>query len=227
MRPFEELLEESVAAHGHLCAGQVIGVRMAMLGCHLIGISNPHADEWRKKIMVYIEIDRCATDAIGSVTGCKLGKRTMKFRDYGINAATFVNLETDKAVRIVSTESSRHRAADYAPEETNENRQQLIGYMRMPDEVLFDIQEVSVAIPEWEMAGPARRKVVCTRCGQVVRDGREVCIGEDFLCRPCAGDAYFLPRPPNSSSEPAVMSRKLKDDSIPVRRPYHDASSVH
>jgi formylmethanofuran dehydrogenase subunit E len=210
MRPFEELLEESVAAHGHLCAGQVIGVRMAMLGCQLIGIPDPHADEWRKKIMVYIEIDRCATDAIGSVTGCKLGKRTMKFRDYGINAATFVNLETDKAVRIVSTESSRHRAVVYAPEEINENRQQLIGYMRMPDEVLFDIQEVSVDIPEWEMAGPARRKVVCTRCGQVVRDGREVCIGEDFLCRPCAGDAYFLPIAPQQQFRARCYASKVE-----------------
>lgn len=193
MKPFAELLEESVAAHGHLCAGQVIGVRMAMLGCHLIGIPDPHADEWRKKIMVFIEIDRCATDAIGSVTGCRLGKRTMKFRDYGINAATFVNLETDKAVRIVSTESSRGQAALFAPGEADKSRQQLIGYMQMPDEILFDIQEVRVAISEWEMAGPARRKVVCTRCGQVVRDGREVCSGEDFLCKPCAGDAYFLP----------------------------------
>lgn len=193
MKTFKELLEESVETHGHLCAGQVIGVRMAMLGCHLIGIPDPKANEWRKKIIVYVEIDRCATDAIGSVTGCRLAKRTMKFRDFGINAATFVNIETGKAVRIVSTESSRHEAAYYAPEEKDESRQQLIGYMQMPDEVLFDVQDVLVDIPEWEMAGPSRRKVICTCCGQVVRDGKEVCSGEDFLCKPCAGEAYFTP----------------------------------
>ena len=107
MRSYEELLEESVAAHGHLCVGQVIGVRMAMLGCRLIGIEDPRDSRWRKKVMVFVEIDRCATDAIQSVTGCRMGKRTLKFRDFGINAATFLNLETKQAYRIVSTEESR------------------------------------------------------------------------------------------------------------------------
>jgi formylmethanofuran dehydrogenase subunit E len=193
MKSFEELLKESVAVHGHLCAGQVIGVRMAMLGCQLIGIPDPSAKEWRKKIMVYVEIDRCATDAISSVTGCKLGKRTMKFRDYGINAASFINLETGQAVRIVSTESSRHTAASYAPIDAEGGDQQLLGYMKMPDEALFDIQYVQIIIPEYEMAGPATRKVVCAHCGQVVRDGREVLKEDEFLCRPCAGDTYFTP----------------------------------
>ncbi|MCK5318749.1 MAG: hypothetical protein KAJ55_12600, partial [Anaerolineales bacterium] len=30
---FETLLKGSAEAHGHLCPGQVVGVRMAMLGC--------------------------------------------------------------------------------------------------------------------------------------------------------------------------------------------------
>ena len=116
MQSYEVLLEESVAAHGHLCAGQVIGVRMAMLGCKLVGIDEPKSETERKKIMVYVEIDRCATDALQSVTGCRMGKRTLKFRDFGINAATFLNLENGLAYRIVSTESSRELADKYAPE---------------------------------------------------------------------------------------------------------------
>jgi formylmethanofuran dehydrogenase subunit E len=193
MKTFKVLLEESVLAHGHLCAGQVIGVRMAMVGCRLIGIDDPKAPPNQKKLMVYVEIDRCATDAIESVTGCRMGKRTLKFRDYGINAATFLNIETEIAYRIVSTEESKTLANVYAPEQTDVHRRQLVGYQRMPDEALFHIQPVKVLINEWEMPGPPRKKAVCQLCGQVVRDGREIIEDNKVLCQPCAGKAYFLP----------------------------------
>jgi formylmethanofuran dehydrogenase subunit E len=193
MKTFEVLLEESVAAHGHLCAGQVIGVKMAMLGCRLVGIDAPKDSASRKKLMVYVEIDRCATDAIQSVTGCQMGKRTLKFRDYGINAATFLNLETAAAYRIVSTEESRALVDRYAPEETNGTRRQLIGYQRMPDKELFRIQSVKIRISPWEMPGPSRKKAVCRLCGQLVRDGREVIKNDQVLCRHCADLGYFIP----------------------------------
>ncbi|MBB1094384.1 formylmethanofuran dehydrogenase subunit E, partial [Rhodopseudomonas palustris] len=154
MDNFARLLKESVKKHGHLCAGQVIGVRMAMLGCRLIGIEDPKEERFRKKIVVFVEIDRCATDAIASVTGCQLGKRTMKFKDFGINAATFLNLDTKIAYRIVSTESSREHAHEYAPEETSRQKQQLVGYQTMPDNLLFDVQQVEVSLAEGDMPGP-------------------------------------------------------------------------
>lgn len=191
MRTFEELLEASVAAHGHLCAGQVIGVRMAMLGCVLLGIDEPRSREWRKKLIVFVEIDRCATDAIGSVTGCSIGRRSLKFRDYGINAATFMNLETGEAVRIVTTEESREKAAQLAQNRSNAARQQLEGYQRMSDADLFTVQHVAVDIRPWEMPGPPSKRAVCVRCGQAVLDGREVIEHEEALCRPCAGERYF------------------------------------
>ena len=190
---FERLLDESVKRHGHLCAGQVIGVRMAMLGCHLVGIDHPREPQNRKKMMVYLEIDRCASDAIESVTGCRLGKRTLKFRDFGINAATFLNLETDAAFRIVSTENSRQLAKEYAPDETTPQGQQLEGYKVMPDEQLFQVQQVKVHLEAWEMPGPPRRRIECDRCGQVVRDGREKKVGTKTLCRICVGESYFTP----------------------------------
>jgi formylmethanofuran dehydrogenase subunit E len=191
MKSFDELLQESVERHGHLCAGQVIGVRMAMLGCRLVGIEDPKAPQARKKLIVYVEIDRCATDAIESVTGCRMGKRTLKFKDFGINAATFVNLDTLAAVRIVSTESSRDLASKYAPEAETRQRQQLEGYKRMPDEALFEVQRVRVNLPEWDMPGPPSRHAVCRKCGQMVRDGKEILVGSDLLCRHCAGESYF------------------------------------
>jgi formylmethanofuran dehydrogenase subunit E len=122
-----------------------------------------------------------------------MGKRTLKFRDYGINAATFLNVETGLAYRIVSTEESKTLADAYAPEEADSHRRQLVGYQRMPNEALFHIKPVKVLLDELEMPGQPRRKAVCQRCGQVVRDGREVIKENKVLCRPCAGKAYFLP----------------------------------
>lgn len=191
MNNFESLLGESVSKHGHLCAGQVIGVRMAMLGCRLIGIEDPKDQRFRKKIVVYVEIDRCATDAIASVTGCQLGKRTMKFKDFGINAATFVNLTTHIAYRVVSTESSRDHAPKYAPKETSPKQQQLVGYQNMPDDLLFDVQQVEVSIAEGDMPGPPRHHTTCDRCGQMVRDGKEVHVGQEIVCLPCSDKSYF------------------------------------
>lgn len=191
MLSFKEELQRSVESHGHLCAGQVIGVRMAMLGCQLIGINDPRSHEFRKKIIVYVEIDRCATDAISSVTGCRLGKRTLKFMDFGINAATFLNLETGKAVRLVSTESSRDLAPRYAPGETVPNRQQLIGYQNMPDSLLFNIQEVAVNLAEEDMPGPPRSHALCQLCGQKIRDGKEIRTEDALLCAPCSEKRYF------------------------------------
>ena len=212
MKTLEVLLDETKATHGHVCAGQVLGVRMAMLGCRLVGIDDPKAPPNLKKLMVYVEIDRCATDAIQSVTGCRMGKRTLKFRDYGINAATFLNLETGMAYRIVSTEESKKLADEYAPEETDVSQKQVLGYQRMPDEVLFRIQQVKVLLDELEMPGPSRRKTVCQRCGQVVRDGREIIQENKVLCRPCAGMAYFLPCVLNEFDPPLLTQRKTDDD---------------
>lgn len=182
-----------------MCPGQVVGVRMAMLGCRLIGLDEPSRLPQIKKILVYIEIDRCAADAIAYVTGVKLGRRSLKFMDHGIMAATFVNLETGKAVRIVSTESSRDLAGQYAPGIDDPKEQQLAGYKAMPDDVLFTVQEVIVDVPVHEMPGPSKFKTQCQACGQMVRDKKEVVLGGRVLCKPCAYGAYFRPAIQNVS----------------------------
>jgi formylmethanofuran dehydrogenase subunit E len=191
MQDFETLLEGSAEAHGHLCPGQVVGVRMAMLGCGLIGLDDPRHPDQIKKLVVYVEIDRCATDAIAFVTGVKLGRRSLKFVDNGIMAATFVNLESGKAVRILSTEQSRDRVPQYAPGVAEKQRQQLVAYKVMPDEVLFQVQPVYVEVPANDLPGPSRFKAQCEQCGQVVRDKKEVLRGGRVLCRLCAHGAYF------------------------------------
>ena len=191
MEDFEVLLEKSAATHGHLCPGQAVGVRMAMLGCRLIGLDDPASHTQIKKLIVYVEMDRCTADAVACTTGVKLGRRSLKFVDYGIMAATFVNLETGKAIRIISTEESRDLAEAYAPEIADKHARQLEAYKRMPDSVLFRVQQVEVAVPDEDFPGPTRFKAVCSRCGQVVRDRREVIQDGRLLCRPCTEDVYF------------------------------------
>jgi formylmethanofuran dehydrogenase subunit E len=191
MQSFAVLLASSAAAHGHLCPGQVVGVRMALLGCRLIGLDDPSSDEQVKRLMVYVEMDRCAADAVAHVSGARLGRRSLKFVDYGIMAATFVNLESGAAYRVISTEEARDLALSYAPEISPKYQQQLEAYQRMPDRVLFMVQQVRVAISEFDLPGPTRHRVSCARCGQVVRDHREVVVDGAALCRPCAHGAYF------------------------------------
>ena len=191
MKSFSVLLNSSAAAHGHLCPGQAVGVRMAMLGCKLIGLDEPASRDQIKKLLVYVEMDRCTADAVAHVTGVKLGRRSLKFMDYGIMAATFVNLESNKAYRIVSTEESRDLAAAYAPEIADKSTRQLEAYKRMPDSVLFRVQQVDVNVPEEDLPGPTRFKATCAQCGQVVRDRREVSEDGRLLCKPCTGKVYF------------------------------------
>lgn len=188
---FEKLLEESVKTHGHLCPGQVLGVRMAMLGLGEIGIEDPRGKD-RKNLIVFVEMDRCATDAIQSVTGCSLGHRTMKFMDYGKMAATFLNLKTGKAVRIVALEEARAKAKKLFPEIVNRYSAQIEAYKIMPDNELFDIMDVEVRVKPEDMPGRPLARIKCDVCGEYVQDMREVRRDGKVLCKPCAEGGYYV-----------------------------------
>ena len=192
MQNFNTLLEKSSLAHGHLCPGQVVGVRMALLGCRLIGLDDPAGSDQIKKLLVYVEMYRCAADAVAHVTGVKLGRRSLKFMDYGIMAATFVNLESNSSIRVLSTEEARDLASRYAPEIEGKPEQQIEAYKRMPDCVLFRVQKVQVKLNDFDLPGPTRRKVLCSSCGQVIRDSREIVIEGQALCKPCTEESYFI-----------------------------------
>jgi formylmethanofuran dehydrogenase subunit E len=188
---FEHLLEESVKTHGHLCPGQVLGVRLSMLGLKLIQIEEPKGKD-RKKFIVYVEIDRCATDAIQSVTGCSLGKRSLKFVDFGKMAATFVNQETGKAVRILAREESKDRAKNYISDIEDKYKCQLEAYKIMPDEELFQWTDVKVEVPDEDLPGRPKRRIKCDQCGEHVQDSRDTESEGKVLCRACAEGAYYI-----------------------------------
>ena len=215
MQTFDALLREAEVAHGHLCAGQILGVRMAMLGCERLGIGDPKGlvnPKDRKRLVTFIEIDRCATDAIAVVTGCRLGKRAIKFRDWGKMAATFVDLGCSlsdlttrlapqpgtpvyKAIRIAALESSKQRARELYPHIENKNQQQMLAYRELPDEDLFSQEWVGVPIHPREMPGYKSARISCEACGEGINYDREVHYQEKILCAACASPEtrYYQP----------------------------------
>ena len=190
MKSVDEYLELARQAHGHLCAGQVLGVRLAMLGLRELGVEDPVKE--RKRLVTYVEIDRCATDAVALVTGCRLGKRTLKFLDWGKVAATFVDLQSGRAIRIVAREDSKARAREMFPELDKELAQQK-AYHSLPDDALFAKQWVRVEVRPEDLPGYKAARIVCEECGEGINFKREVVIKGRTLCRACGGSRYYEP----------------------------------
>jgi formylmethanofuran dehydrogenase subunit E len=190
MKTLDQYLEEAALAHGHICAGQVLGVRLAMLGLRELGIEDPVRE--RKRLVTYVEIDRCVTDAVALVAGCRLGKRALKFFDWGKVAATFVDLQSGRAVRIAAREDSKKRAREMFPALEKEEGQQR-AYRVLPDETLFGKQWVGVEIRPEDLPGYKGPRVVCDECGEGINFKREVAANGRTLCRSCAGQRYYLP----------------------------------
>jgi len=181
MNSFEQDLQNAVKYHGHLCSGQVIGVRMARYALKLLGIDDPKAF---RNLVVYVECDRCLTDAIGTVTGCKLGKRNLKWMDYGKSAATFLNTETDEAVRI-------YRKEHVYPAEG----QDLVEFFNgIPDEKMFRADSVKVHYSHTDLPGKPLDAMTCPICGEEVIDGRQVTRDGRQICKACDGGAYYSVR---------------------------------
>ncbi len=191
MQSLTELLLACERQHGHICPGQVLGARIAVLGCSLLGLSDPQGAD-RKRLIVWVEIDRCMTDAVSAVTGVRLGRRSLKFYDYGKVAATFLHTETRQAVRILALDSARALADErYSGIESRKERQ-MCAYREADDSELFKVMRVSVAYGELDEPGRPRVRVTCIRCGEGINDGREVSDdGEGALCKPCAYGGYY------------------------------------
>ena len=185
-RSFDDLLREAVAFHGHLCPGQVLGVRMTVAGCRTLGFEHPR--QAGKRLVVLVEIDRCATDAIEALTGVSLGKRTLKHVDHGKMAATFVDTVAGAAVRVAAREEARELARLIAPWELDPRRAQTAAYRMLADTKLLKLEAVAVN-SAW--LGRRRVRVRCEACGEGVNYQREVRVGDRVLCRACAGDRYY------------------------------------
>ncbi|MFQ5611201.1 MAG: FmdE family protein [Anaerolineae bacterium] len=190
MPTFEELLDRTAVLHQHLCPRQVLGVRMGLAGGRWLGLEVPQTD---KRILTIVETDGCAIDGIAVATGCFVGRRSLYVFDFGKVAATLVDTLTGRAVRIVPSAITRRRAKDYAPEAESRWEAYLLGYQRMPEAELLDVQEVTLGISVKELQSRDGYRVNCEVCGEEIINEREVVREGSILCRPCAGERYYQP----------------------------------
>jgi formylmethanofuran dehydrogenase subunit E len=194
-REFKQLLDEAAAFHGHLCSGQIIGVRLAMFGLRELGISDPLGAD-RKKLIVFVEATRCFADAIMTVTGCRVGKRSFKIVDTGKVAATFLNMTTGQAFRIgLRTDLPEEIVRRYPG--LTEKEAEKKAYMEMTDNELFSTQEVKVSLKEEDTPGTPVTRARCIVCGETILDRREVLIIDKTFCRLCGtSESYYTPHSP-------------------------------
>jgi len=175
---FDEDIKKAHDFHGHICTGIVFGVRIARAGLKAIGIDDPSKN---RDFIVFCEIDRCLTDALQSVTGLSLGKRRLKFKEYGKMAASFVDMNTGNGVRVVCCNDIQ------MPDDADP----VAFWSVYPVEELFRIEQVHIDIPPEDLPGKPIRSARCSRCGEKVMDAKDVLVDGEVLCRPCAYGAYY------------------------------------
>lgn len=176
---FEEDLERAVAFHGHLCAGQVIGVRMARLALRYFGIADPAA---YRDLVAFVECDRCLADAVITVCRCNLGRRRLKWYDYGVMSATFYDMATRRAIRISQPQGNK------CPHDVDP----VAFFADKPDDALFNVDVVELPdLTDADLPGGKSKGVTCEKCGELVHDHREVVVDGHVLCKKCAGEHVY------------------------------------
>lgn len=188
MSDLEKLLEKSSSRHSHLCPRQVLGVRMGIAGASKLGMEIPRQD---KGLLVIVETDGCFADGVEVATGCTVGHRTLRVEDYGKVGATFIEVETGRAVRLAPSLDVRSRSKRYAPDRKRRYFAMLEGYQRMPLEELFTVESVALATPVDEIVSRAGVRVNCEACGEEIINERETCHDGQLLCKACEGESYY------------------------------------
>lgn len=189
-RTLEEDLERAVAFHGHLCGGQMIGTRMARLALEYFHIDDP--DTYRD-LIAFVECDRCLADAVISVANCHLGKRRLKWYDYGIMSASFFDIASGKAIRI-----SQRQDVPRCPK----GEDVVKFFNAYKDEQLFHVHAIELPdLTECDFPGKPRVTEFCEECGERIHDGRAVKRDGRTLCRRCAGEHVYYVEGPELTSE--------------------------
>ncbi|MBP8000799.1 MAG: TraR/DksA C4-type zinc finger protein [Chloroflexi bacterium] len=188
MNTLTDLLDQCARLHQHLCPRQVLGVRMGLLAGRLLAIPLPQT---AKRLLTIMETDGCFSDGVATATNCWVGRRTLRVVDLGKIAATFVDTQTDQAIRLIPTRNSRSLATLYAPEAQSQWESYLLGYQYIPDEQLFDQQAVQLITSSAQLISRAGARVNCAQCGEEIINEREVWRNGIILCRSCAGETYY------------------------------------
>ncbi|MFN8383976.1 MAG: FmdE family protein [Anaerolineales bacterium] len=181
-------LELSARDHKHLCPRQVLGVRIGLKGLAILGMDKLSS---RKHLLVISETDGCFIDGVIAATKCTVGHRTLRVEDYGKIAATFINTETEQAVRIFPQLDVRKGALQYVPGETRHYFAQLQAYQTMPDDELLTIQNVALNTPVKQIISLPGIRTNCDRCGEEIINEREVVLNGKKYCYTCARGGYY------------------------------------
>ena len=188
LSPLSDLLQRSCARHDHLCPRQVLGVRIGLAGLSALGLTAP-VD--KHTALVISETDGCFADGLEVASGATIGHRTLRVNDLGKIAATFVDVQTGRAVRLAPALDARKRALQYAPDESRHYFAQLRAYQEMPDAELLQCRDVVLDPPLGALlSGPALR-AICSLCGEEVINERHVLVNGLPVCRTCAGHGYY------------------------------------
>ena len=186
MSEYMELLRKAGEFHGDICGGIVMGTKLAIHGMENLGMTPGEKD---KRLIVFTEIDRCISDAILSVTRTSLGKKSLKPMGYGKFAATFVNMETGEAIRVIDLGANKKGTEEEEAEESIEELTERIA--KTPGEELFEIQKVSVKIDPNELPGKPLEIAKCVGCGEVVMDGKHHLRSGKAFCTSCYDKSYY------------------------------------
>ena len=203
-----DLMDASSVRHQHLCPRQVLGIRMGLLGLRELGfvdadyqprfmngpsfMNGARFVNAHKQLLTIVETDGCGADGIAVATDCFVGRRTLRVLDFGKLAATLVDTHSGRAVRVVPRRHVRRRVQAYALTAPSRWHAYLQGYQSMPDQELLQVQEVRLTQPIATILSRPNARVLCADCGEEIMNEREVQLGGRVLCRPCAGERYYV-----------------------------------
>jgi formylmethanofuran dehydrogenase subunit E len=172
---------------------------MGLLAGEWLGLALPRHD---KRLLAFVETDGCFTDGVAVATGCWVGRRTLRVLDFGKVAAAFVDVHTERAVRIAPHPDCREAAGRYAPEAASRWEAYLIGYQRMPTAALLQAEAVVLTMPLARLLSREGHRVYCEVCGEEIFNEREVWQAGRPVCRSCAGERYY-----RSAGTPGIVLR--------------------
>jgi formylmethanofuran dehydrogenase subunit E len=189
----KDLIDKTIAFHGHSCPGLVIGIRAAELALKRLGYAEG------KDLVAVVETDMCGVDAIQFLTGCTFGKGNLIHKDYGKMAFSFYDRSKDMGFRVLlrpdisgdlgpELRSLMRKVEDgTANEEEHARLKNLRGelqerYMNVDLEEMFIVTEPSFPVPK---PGRILQSLQCEACGEMTMESRTRRFGGKTLCLPC------------------------------------------
>lgn len=188
MKNLPALLEISARDHNHLCPRQILGVRIGLRGMDALQLE---ANQGSKRLLVITETDGCFADGLSAATNCTVGHRTLRVEDYGKAAATFVDIQTGRAVRVAPVPDIRERATNSVTDEPRHYFAQMQAYQTMPDEDMLTVQEVFLNTSIEQIVSHPGLRVNCNICGEEIMNEREICCEGSIICKSCSGNGYY------------------------------------